>query len=235
MTPTPAASHIDQSTLPFARSTGEIVGGEVARLLNPTSWSRLRLLVDVVVLYLASSVALFADPRISGTVASRWLAAIFPLIVLAFLYASNAREDRLGGSLVDSTTHVLGVVSLAAMLTIALAAITGAMHPVGMAVRLWLFGGVYLAVARAVLLSIRRQAIRTSALATPTLIVGAGMVGRAPGQAPGYASPVTACAQSGSSTTIRCPASALPIATRCRCSAGSTALPRRSSEPPHGT
>ena len=178
MTPTPAASHADQSgTLPFARSTGDFVGGEIARLLDPPSWARVRLLIDVIVLYLASSAALFADPRISGTVASRWLAAIFPLIVLGFLYARKGKDDRLGGSLVDSTTHVLGVVSLAAMLTIALASIAGAAHPVGMAVRLWLFGGVYLALARCVLLSVRRQAIRTRAFATPTLIVGAGQVG----------------------------------------------------------
>ena len=137
----------------------------------------MRLLSDVVVLYLASSAALFADPKISGAVASRWLAAIFPLIVLGFLYGSKGRDDRLAGSLVDSTTYVLGIVSLAAMLTIALASITGAAHPVAMAVRLWLFGGVYLALARAVLLSVRRQAIRTRAFATPTLIVGAGQVG----------------------------------------------------------
>ena len=178
MTPTPAASHVDQSrTLPFARSTEGLVGGEATRLLDPPNWSRLRLLVDVVVLYVASSAALFADSNFSGTVASRWLAAIFPLIALAFLYAGKGRDDRLSSSLVDSTTHVLGVVSLAAMLTIALASIAGAAHPVGMAVRLWLFGGVYLAVARAVLLSVRRHAIRTKAFATPTLIVGAGQVG----------------------------------------------------------
>ena len=99
MTPTPAASHADQSgtlldqpgTLPFTRSTGELVGAEVARLLDPPSWARVRLLSDIVVLYLASSAALFADPRISGTVASGWLAAIFPLIVLGALYASNSR------------------------------------------------------------------------------------------------------------------------------------------------
>ena len=46
-----------------------------------------------------------------------------------------------------------------------------------MAVRLWLFGAVYLAVAQAVLLSVRRQAVRTNTLATPTLIMGAGRVG----------------------------------------------------------
>jgi exopolysaccharide biosynthesis polyprenyl glycosylphosphotransferase len=178
VTPTPAASHVDQpSTLALRRSPGDVVAGALAQLLDPPSWWRLRLLVDVVVLYLASSAALFADPRISGAVADRWLAAIFPLIVLAFVYAGNGRQDRLGGSLLDSTTHVLGAVSLAAMLTIGLASIAGGQHPVGMAVRLWLFGGVYLALARAVLLSVRRQAMVTAALATPTLVVGAGIVG----------------------------------------------------------
>ena len=103
MTPTPAASQVDQSrTLPFPRSTGELVGGEVTGLLDPPSWSKVRLLVDVVVLYVASSLALFADPRISGAVASRWLAAIFPLIVLAFLYAGKAPgrpSERFSGRL----------------------------------------------------------------------------------------------------------------------------------------
>jgi exopolysaccharide biosynthesis polyprenyl glycosylphosphotransferase len=178
VTPTPAASHVDQTrTLPFRRSAGDLAAGDLGRLLDAPSWSRLRLLVDIVVLYLASSAALFADPAITASAASRWLAAIFPLIVLGFLYASNGKEDRLTGSLVDTTTHVLGIVSLAAMLTLALASIAGAAHPVGIAVRLWLFGGVYLAVARAVLLSVRRHAVRVAAFATPTLIVGAGQVG----------------------------------------------------------
>ena len=178
MTPTPAASHVDQpSTIALRRSAADVVTDAIVRLLDPRSWRKLRLLVDVVVLYVASSAALFADPTISGVAANRWLAAIFPLLVLAFLHAGKGREDRLGGSLLDATTHVLGAVSLAAMVTIGLASITGGQHPVGMALRLWLFGSVYLAVARAVLLSIRRQAIRTKALSTPTLIVGAGLVG----------------------------------------------------------
>ena len=178
MAPTPAASHVDQSrSLALRRSPADVLAAAIVPLLDAPNWTRLRLLVDIVVLYLASSAALFADPRISGAVANRWLAAIFPLIVLAFAYAGNGRQDRLGGSLLDATTHVLGAVSLAAMLAIGLASITGAQHPVGMAVRLWLFGGVYLAVARAVLLSVRRQAMLTPALATPTLVVGAGVVG----------------------------------------------------------
>jgi exopolysaccharide biosynthesis polyprenyl glycosylphosphotransferase len=120
---------------------------------------------------------LFADPRVSGAAVDRWVAAIFPLIVLAFLRAGNGREARLSVSLVDATTHVLGAASLAAMLTIGLSSIAGGQHPVAMALRLWLFAAVYLAVAQAVLLSVRRQAVRSKALATPTLIMGAGRVG----------------------------------------------------------
>ena len=127
------------------------------------------------VLYLASSAALLRPRR--SAVASRWLAAIFPPIVLGFLYASGQRKTDWVGRWSNSTTHVLGVVSLAAMLTIAARLDPGPRPRGSLALRLWLFGGVYLAVARAVLLSVRRQAIRTRALATPTLIVGAGMVG----------------------------------------------------------
>ncbi len=43
--------------------------------------------------------------------------------------------------------------------------------------RLWLFAAVYLGLSRIMLVSIRRQAMRIEALATPTLIVGAGVVG----------------------------------------------------------
>jgi exopolysaccharide biosynthesis polyprenyl glycosylphosphotransferase len=63
------------------------------------------------------------------------------------------------------------------MVTIALDSMLGSVHPVGLAVRLWLFSVVYLGAARVMLLTIRRQAMRIETLATPTLIVGAGVVG----------------------------------------------------------
>jgi exopolysaccharide biosynthesis polyprenyl glycosylphosphotransferase len=109
--------------------------------------------------------------------ADRLLAAGFPLIVLLIMRARRGPDQRLYGSFVDTTAHLLGVASLAAMLTIGAAAVFGSLHPVDLALRLWLFGFVYIAVARLVLLSIRRQALRTEALATPTLVVGAGVVG----------------------------------------------------------
>jgi exopolysaccharide biosynthesis polyprenyl glycosylphosphotransferase len=146
-------------------------------MLGARAWGRLRFLVDVVVLYLASSAALFADGAIRSDATNHILAAGFPMLAMAILYARRGPDERLYGSLLDTATHVLGVISLAAMLTIALDSLLGAAHPLGLALRLWLFSLVYLGAARTVLLSVRRQAIRTDAFATPTLIVGAGLVG----------------------------------------------------------
>ena len=69
------------------------------------------------------------------------------------------------------------MISLAAVLTIAAAALFGSSTPIDLPLRLWLFGAVYLGVARVMLLSVRRQAVRNPALATPTLVIGAGAVG----------------------------------------------------------
>jgi exopolysaccharide biosynthesis polyprenyl glycosylphosphotransferase len=146
-------------------------------MLSARAWGRLRFLVDVVVLYLASSAALFADGQVRSLNDNHILAAVFPVLVIGALYARRSPDERMYASLLDTATHVLGVVSLAAMLTIAAGSIIGMERPLGVAVRLWLFSAVYLGAARTVLLSIRRQAVRTEAFATPTLIVGAGMVG----------------------------------------------------------
>jgi exopolysaccharide biosynthesis polyprenyl glycosylphosphotransferase len=148
----------------------------LARMLDGPAWLRIRLVVDSVVLYLASGAALFAATR-PWPAQDRWLAATYPLLVLGLMYARRSPEQRMNVPLVDTGAYVLGVVSLAAMLTIAADSILGVQHPLGLALRLWLFSVVYVGVARVMLLSVRRQARQTGALATPTLILGAGNVG----------------------------------------------------------
>jgi exopolysaccharide biosynthesis polyprenyl glycosylphosphotransferase len=145
--------------------------------MDVQQWGRIQLLTDILVLYLASSLSLFADTSVRSVAANRWLAALFPVAVAAMMRARRSPDQRLNGSLLDTFTYVLGVVSLAAMLTIAVDSILGASNPIGLATRLWLFAVVYLGVARAVLVSVRRQAMRNERLATPTLIVGAGLIG----------------------------------------------------------
>jgi exopolysaccharide biosynthesis polyprenyl glycosylphosphotransferase len=178
MTPPPAATHAADRSLEFAprKRARPVVGTAAVPLLERRAWSRLRLVVDIVVLYTAASAALFAAPMPDGS-ADRWLAAAFPVIVLLAMQARRGPDQRLYGSLVDTTAYLLGITSLAAMLTIAMASVVGSLHPIDLALRLWLFGFVYVSVARLVLLSIRRHALRTGAFATPTLVVGAGLVG----------------------------------------------------------
>jgi len=178
MTPPPAATHAAQTgTLTLRPVPVKFGSTTLGELLGARAWSRLRFLVDVVVLYLAASAALFAAAPVRGTGANHVLAAGFPPLVLAILHARRSPDDRLSGSLLDTAANVLGIVSLSAMLTVATDSILGSDHPLGLAVRLWLFSVVYLGVARMVLLSIRRQAVRTDVFATPTLVIGAGVVG----------------------------------------------------------
>ena len=159
------------------RSRRALAGKICRRVLNPREWARLRLLTDIVVLGVATSVALFADTAVVDDGSNRLLAALFPLAVLAMMHARHAPEDSFNVSLLDTFANVLGVVSLAAMLTISAAAIFGGADPLALASRLWLFGVVYLGTARVMLVSVRRRAISSEPFATPTLIVGAGMIG----------------------------------------------------------
>jgi exopolysaccharide biosynthesis polyprenyl glycosylphosphotransferase len=146
------------------------------RALDLRAWSRTRFIADLVTLYLASAAALFAGPLGEASV-NWWLAAAFPLITMVVLCARRQPDERLAGSLLDTWIYVLGAVSLSAMLTTAAASTFGAGHPVALALRLWVFACVYVGVARAVMFSVRRKAIRSEKLATPTLVIGAGVVG----------------------------------------------------------
>jgi exopolysaccharide biosynthesis polyprenyl glycosylphosphotransferase len=172
-----AASHAERSqpiALPLASSG--VIAAWIARLLDAHVWSQVRLLLDALMLCLAATAAFYAAPipRWGG---AGWLAALFPAVTLGILRVRHDPDERLHPSVLDTGAHVLGATSLSAMLMVAAGSIFGGSHPVGLAVRLWLFAGVYLCVARTVLASIHGQAVRNQALATPTLIVGAGVIG----------------------------------------------------------
>jgi exopolysaccharide biosynthesis polyprenyl glycosylphosphotransferase len=175
MAPLPAATHAARARA-AALWLAPIGRGALAGHLEAPSWPRLRLLADLLVLYLAASAALFATPG-SLDAGERLAAAVFPVLTLAILHARRGPDERLHRSALDAAANVLGAVSLAAMLTIAADTILGADHPLPMSVRLWTFAAVYLGTSRAVLVSVRRALRRSPRLATPTLIVGAGLVG----------------------------------------------------------
>jgi exopolysaccharide biosynthesis polyprenyl glycosylphosphotransferase len=175
--PPPAATHAAQAGLQYAPDrAAERSRAALVTLLEPLAWSRVQLIIDAVVLYLATSAALFASPSPNAT-ANRWLAFCFPLIALAVMRLRPYPDQRLLGSIVDTVGYVLAAVSLTTLLALSLESLASASHPVELALRFWLFALVYVAGARITLLSVRRQGIRSPTLTTPALIVGAGMVG----------------------------------------------------------
>ncbi len=172
-----AASHAGHSgPLELTHALSRQIASAVARLLDVRIWSQIRLLVDVTMLCLASTAAFYAAPIQAGAGAG-WLAAVFPVLSVLVLRARQDPDERLHSSPLDRVVHVLGATSLSAMLMVAAGSIMGGAYPVSLALRLWLFATVYLSLARIVLSSIRAQAVRNLALATPTLIVGAGVIG----------------------------------------------------------
>ena len=95
----------------LARSFGRAVAAR--------TWQRLRLLVDVVVLYLAAGAALLAEPG-SAAASSRLLAAIFPIVALAVLYGHRrGADDRLQRTALDSAVNAVTVIAIATVVTIA--------------------------------------------------------------------------------------------------------------------
>ena len=144
--------------------------------LDAGAWGRLRLAVDLVVLYVATAAALIVDGR-SYTAGDLSLAACYPLITLVVLRARGWTAERLKTTFVDTIASVVGGISLATMLIIAAAAIFDVLHPMTLAVRLWLYASVYLSIARYMLVSIRRRAVSGEIYATPTIIIGAGVIG----------------------------------------------------------
>jgi len=178
MTPPPVLKAVSPSAVPEptdipAPSSPRLL----ERVLDFADVSEFGVVIDLALLYLASVAALLGAGRAHVEVRDWWLTMLFPLIVVFLSRFRRWPVPRLEVSVIDSAAEVLGGVSAAAMLMIAVDEIVGGGHPVALSVRLWLFALVYLGAWRAVLISLRRHARRTGAIARPTLIVGAGVVG----------------------------------------------------------
>jgi exopolysaccharide biosynthesis polyprenyl glycosylphosphotransferase len=150
--------------------------GLVVRLLDACELSPFGVTVDLVLLYAASVAAVVGAGRAHIEVRDWWLAMVYPLLVVGLARLKRWPTPRLEVSAIDTAAEVLGSVSLAAMLMIAVEEIVGSAHPVALAFRLWLFALVYLGVGRAVLVYLRKHLRRSGALSRPTLIVGSGAV-----------------------------------------------------------
>ena len=179
MTPPQAATNVaaPPSIGVPRRSLSEFVASTGGRWLQPRAWARLRLIVDIVVLYLAAGVTLFAATpmsRLRGRVvggdlparrtrvdarppnARRRLERLAARHVHARLGRRVTRGDADDRHRLDLRRHPSAGPGAPAMAVLPSST--------------WVW-------PERSLLSIRRRAMRSGAHATPTLIVGAGMIG----------------------------------------------------------
>jgi exopolysaccharide biosynthesis polyprenyl glycosylphosphotransferase len=174
MTPPPAQSHTATASLaprPLALSSSWL-----ERTLDAPRWARALAAVDAVVLAGAVAAAILGSPRAPGPAAVP-LGLAFMAVAMVLLALRRGPDARLDAALVEIAVHAVGVMSLSTMLVLGAAATLGVEHPLGLALRLWVFSCVYVAAARAVMCQSRRQLLANPALGTPTLVVGAGHVG----------------------------------------------------------
>ena len=137
-----------------------------------------RLAVDLAMLALSATVVLVSA---SGDVTFRdvLVAAGFIAAVVVALLGRGAYEFRLGASPLDEVGRIVTATSTAAMAFIALDVFlfTGGAES-GHIARLWAFAAIYVGAGRAGAALSARRARRNDAAGAPTLIVGAGDVGR---------------------------------------------------------
>jgi exopolysaccharide biosynthesis polyprenyl glycosylphosphotransferase len=131
--------------------------------------------VDVLVLSAAVLVESTGMQGASRPAAQLVWVLLFPALAVTVLAAAGMYHGRLGTDILDELRAIVGATAIAAMTTTAAAIAAGNAGQVeAQAVRVWLFGTVYLAAVRSGMLSSLFGALH----ATPTLIVGAGGVGR---------------------------------------------------------
>ena len=165
------------STLePTAPGRLQAVGSARSRRRR-VSWPAVAPFADGIVLGLAA-----LGERIGGrslgaqAMPVEWL-VVFPPLALALLWTAGLYRRRLRLQLLDDIRLIAGATAIAAMATITLSALAGDGAVAIQGVRLWLFATVYVAASRVGVVS-SLVAARRDGDAAPTLIVGAGRVGR---------------------------------------------------------
>jgi len=148
------------------------------RCLEGEGGSSLRFAVDAVLLSVAVGAAFLGAPAAGVSTYGVTPVWLFPPLVLALLALRGAYRATLEVRILDSIGQVVGATSLTAMTLIAVDTLVIADMPgVGLTVRAWLFGTLYVAGGRAFLGATQRRARTHRLVGSGTLIVGAGRIG----------------------------------------------------------
>ncbi len=149
------------------------------RLHPNVFWALACLSVDVAMLAVAAGAATVGTWHSTlSAPPARWLAA-FALLVLVLARVRGMYAPRLRLEILDDLRGVITVTSLAAMVMLSLRVLIGDDEPLAAEVfRPWAFATVYLAAGRVALYWTQARERAAGEASLPTLVVGAGHVGR---------------------------------------------------------
>jgi exopolysaccharide biosynthesis polyprenyl glycosylphosphotransferase len=167
------SSRVEARTLPVAARRA------AARTRRVSAWTKVCVAVDVLMLFAAVAVADLGAPRAGvPTTPAVWL-GVFPLLTLGIMAVRGLYRPRVFLRVLDDLRVVVTATALAAMIVLSLR-IVAADDPwvAAQTARIWAFASVYLVAGRVVLSWGELQARRRGESVRPTLVVGAGHVGR---------------------------------------------------------
>jgi exopolysaccharide biosynthesis polyprenyl glycosylphosphotransferase len=167
------STRVEGRTLPAAARRA------AARTRRLSAWTKACLAVDALMLFAAVVVADLGAQRAGvPTTPTIWLVA-FPLLTFALMAARGLYRPRVFLRVLDDLRVVVTATALAAMIVLSLRIVV-ADDPwvAAQTARIWAFASVYLLAGRIVLSWGELQARRRGESVRPTLVVGAGHVGR---------------------------------------------------------
>lgn len=146
------------------------------RLLEGRGWSLLRLAFDSASLVLAAIWASVAGPDSLDGSSLVWL---FPPLVVVTMASRRLYDSRAGASILDVAVKIIASTALATVILVAADAFVSPQEASAapLLARAWAFGTLLLLANRVLVQWGRHRALARGLLASPTLIVGAGVIG----------------------------------------------------------
>ncbi len=164
----------------FAVADGGIIVS--ARADAPTrrlGWTARALSIDAFALLAASFVAAVGAERAGVQPPSLFWQAAFPLLVIGLLALRGQYRQPLFVHTLDQLKSCVAVAALAGMVLLTMRVLAGDASWAGpQTARLWLFATAYIVAGRALLCLAERETRRAGETSQPTLVIGAGRVGR---------------------------------------------------------
>jgi exopolysaccharide biosynthesis polyprenyl glycosylphosphotransferase len=172
---------LTQSATDLRHADGAVhAGSHELAIRHHSFWTRTRLSVDLTLLALAAVVADLSSPRVNTLVGRVLWPALFVAIVLYLSYLRGSYRPRVKLDSLDDLRATGSVLAIATSVVVTLRVVleNGAQTAAGHSVRLGVFAAVSVACGRVAVNLWQSQSRRQGKALVPTLIVGAGHVGR---------------------------------------------------------